>query len=47
VGDDNAVTAAGDAFGVTVGETGLTISSLYAVLPVLKRNYTLRLAADI
>jgi iron complex outermembrane receptor protein len=27
--------------------TGLTISSLYAVFPVLRRNYTLTLAADI
>lgn len=27
--------------------TGLTISSLYAVIPVLRRNYTLTLAADI
>jgi iron complex outermembrane receptor protein len=27
--------------------TGLTISSLYAVFPVLKRNYTLTLATDI
>ena len=28
-------------------ETGLTISSLYAVIPVLRRNYTLTLATDI
>jgi iron complex outermembrane recepter protein len=28
-------------------QTGLTISSLYAVFPVLRRNYTLTLAADI
>jgi len=28
-------------------ETGLTISSLYAVFPVLRRNYTLTLATDI
>ena len=28
-------------------ETGLTISSLYAVFPLLRRNYTLTLAADI
>ena len=28
-------------------ETALTISSLYAVIPVLKRNYTLTLATDI
>ena len=28
-------------------ETGLTISSLYAVMPILRRNYTLTLATDI
>ena len=28
-------------------ETGLTISSLYAVFPLLRRNYTLTLATDI
>jgi len=28
-------------------QTGLTISSLYAVFPVLRRNYTLTLATDI
>jgi len=28
-------------------ESGLTISSLYAVFPILRRNYTLTLAADI
>jgi iron complex outermembrane receptor protein len=28
-------------------ETGLTISSLYAVVPLLRRNYTLTLATDI
>jgi len=28
-------------------ETGLTISSLYLVVPVLRRNYTLTLATDI
>jgi outer membrane receptor protein involved in Fe transport len=28
-------------------ETGLTISSLYLVFPVLRRNYTLTLATDI
>ena len=27
--------------------TALTISSLYAVFPILRRNYTLTLAADI
>jgi hypothetical protein len=26
--------------------SGLTISSLYAVVPVLRRNYTLTLATD-
>jgi iron complex outermembrane recepter protein len=30
-----------------IDETGLTISSLYAVFPVLRRNYTLTLATDI
>jgi iron complex outermembrane recepter protein len=35
-----------DAANVT-NETGLTISSLYAVVPVLRRNYTLTLATDI
>jgi iron complex outermembrane receptor protein len=35
-----------DAANVT-NETGLTISSLYAVFPVLRRNYTLTLATDI
>jgi hypothetical protein len=28
-------------------ESGLTISSLYGVFPLLRRNYTLTLATDI
>jgi hypothetical protein len=32
---------------VVTNETRLTISSLYAVVPVLRRNYTLTLATDI